>query len=239
MARRVGASQKSSRDGGMDVPVCVASFLICAILPQDFDPARIVGHDDDVAVRMRGARDVCRRFLRLFAGAGVAVRVAVLLCRRVCCIHQGHWWRIADIINRVFRETQDLSGPCRGHYGRCHHGRMGLENLDRAFIHVLLDRSSGPDISPAILAPADDMFPVIAEGSADLTARVLVAPIFRFEVAVSEVVESHSRIVAGDQELRLRVRVVGRESNSVDTRDLAALGITAARGPNVDLLYGL
>ena len=105
--------------------------------------------------------------------------MAVLLSRRVCCTHQGHWWWVANIIDRIFGETQDLSGPRRGHYGRCYHGRMGLENLNRALIHVLLDRSSGPDIGPAILAPADDVFPIFAEGSADLTASVLVAPILR------------------------------------------------------------
>jgi hypothetical protein len=52
------------------------SFLVSTVLPENLDLSRSVSSDDDVAVEMSGALDICRRFLGTF----VAVqRIAIVI----------------------------------------------------------------------------------------------------------------------------------------------------------------
>lgn len=63
----VGAAEHLAGEGG--VVVATEAFLIGAVLAEDGDVAHVVGGDNDVAVRMRGAGDVGRG---LFGFAGRA-----------------------------------------------------------------------------------------------------------------------------------------------------------------------
>jgi len=52
----VGAAEHLAGEGG--VVVATEAFLVGAVLAEDRDVAHVVGGDDDVATRMRGASDV-------------------------------------------------------------------------------------------------------------------------------------------------------------------------------------
>lgn len=52
----VGAAEHLTREGG--VIIATEAFLVGAVLAEDGDVAHVVGGDDDVAARMRGAGDV-------------------------------------------------------------------------------------------------------------------------------------------------------------------------------------
>lgn len=65
----VGAAKHLAGEGG--VIIATEAFLIGAVLAEDGDVTHVVGRDDDVATRMRGASDVGWRLSGLAEGAKV------------------------------------------------------------------------------------------------------------------------------------------------------------------------
>ena len=103
MARRVGPSKEPFGDGGVGIPVSIAPLLVRAVLPQNFDPPRIVGYNDDVAIRVCRTGDVNGRLLRLLASSGVLVPgIVVLFWRLISFAYQRHWRWVADVVDWVF-----------------------------------------------------------------------------------------------------------------------------------------
>jgi hypothetical protein len=76
---------------------------------------------------------------------------------------------------------------------------------------------------------------IIAEGCPNLTGRVLVAPILSLQIPIFEIVQSNSRIIAGDQQLDIAIRIVGRLPNRVDPGYLTAFGIPSPGRANMNL----
>ena len=103
MARRVGPSKEPFGDGGVGIPVSIAPLLVRAVLSQNFDPPRIVGYNNDVAVGMCRTGDIRRRLLRLLASSGVPVPgIVVLFWGLIPFAYQRHWRWVANVVYRVF-----------------------------------------------------------------------------------------------------------------------------------------
>lgn len=236
MARRVGTPQQSARDGGMGIPAVVAPFVVSTVLPQDLDLAGIIGHDDDVPVRMAGARKVRWGFLGQSADARGAIARLLVFARGLGLAGQRDRGRVADVVDRILREAKGLLDFGRRHHGGRHHRRLRFKHLHGTFVgRRFLRRSGWPQVGTAILTSADDMLSVVAERGANLAAGIFVAAEFGLEGAVAEVVEADARIVAGDEQLHFAVGIAAGNAHRIDARDFTALGIAAARRADVDL----
>lgn len=89
---------------------------------------------------------------------------------RLSPAHEGDWWRIAEIVQRVARYAKDL--PCfrRGEESGGDNAGMRFKHLDRPFVLISFLLAGGPYVGFAILAATNDVPGIITECGVDLTA---------------------------------------------------------------------
>ena len=147
--------------------------------------AQKIGCDDNIAVWMGAASKIRWRFFRFRnfgdvgchrSGRNVTVRLRTGFCGshrgclRLRTTDQCHWWRIAQVVQRVAGCTEKL--PC---LRRCHdrssdNGRMSFKGLERPLVPFNFWLSCGPYIRLAILTATYYILSVIAKRSMYLTA---------------------------------------------------------------------
>ena len=147
--------------------------------------AQKIGCDDNVAVWMGAASKVSGRFFWFcdFGDVGchrsrrnVTVRLRTAFCgsHRGCLglrtTDQCHWWRIAQVVQRVARCTEKLPRLRRCHDRSSDNGRMSLEGLERPLVPFNFWLSRRPYIRLAILTATYYVLSVIAKRSMYLTA---------------------------------------------------------------------
>mmetsp|Transcript_43615 Transcript_43615/g.69883 ORF Transcript_43615/g.69883 Transcript_43615/m.69883 type:complete len:328 (-) Transcript_43615:1240-2223(-) len=76
---------------------------------------------------------------------------------------------------------------------------LGLEDRARFVIARFLDF---PDINIVILRAANNQFAIGTETSVDLRFRVFVSFVFTFHIEIAQVIQSQSRVIGTDQQLR-------------------------------------
>lgn len=184
-----GAAEHLAGEGG--VVVATEAFLVCAVLAEDRDVARVVGGDDDVAARMHGAGDVGRGLIG-FAGwteirgcggrreAGVRGSLVSLACgfgRGVGfgTADEGDRWRVAEVVQRISGGAEELSSLDRSHDGGRYNCGVGFEYLDWAPVSIKLGRTGRPDVGFSVFGATDHIFGIVAEGGVDLGAGIFVA----------------------------------------------------------------
>ena len=135
------------------IPIIISSLRPGAILTEDFDATGEVCCHNDVAVLMTRSCNIRCRFSRLLKLAIVlcwsALYAAVLGSRprraltstsTLCSFlsaHEGDWWRIAEVIQRVLRLSQQ--NPCLGwcKANNSCNGVMSFEHLHWSLVTLL------------------------------------------------------------------------------------------------------
>lgn len=88
---------------------------------------------------------------------------------------EGDGWRVAEVVQRVPRGAEELSGLNRSHDGGRHDCGVGFKGLDWAPVSVKLGRTGRPNVGFSVFGATDDIFGIVAEGGVDLGAGIFVA----------------------------------------------------------------
>lgn len=233
-------------------------FLVRTILSENFDLARVIGNNDDVAIGVFGAGDVGRGLLghflidgdlrvkrgprtvltRWFLGRGGRLLGVGRLRVLFDSLERYRRW-ITHIVDGVVGQVEDLLRGGWSRNGDGDDGRVRIQHFDGFLIRFVLCHVNGPNVCSAILAPTNDVPTIIGEAGSDLAGGVFVAAEFGLQQSGLEVVKSDARIIAGHQQLDFTVRIIGGLGHGVNPGDFISSCVATPGRPDLNLAGAL